>query len=237
MTEKQIKLEQFEGPLGLLLELIEQEQLDITDLSLAKVTDQYIAILEAQTELHPEEIADFLLVAAKLLYLKSKIFSPDYFTTVPETEETDLARQLRLYQTYLQVAKQLQKRWRSDSYFYSRLKPWRWPQKKFIAPIGLQAADLVVLMQDVLAQLAPIARIKIKKIKNVISIKEKIEQIKNFIFSRQSFAWNELVGKTVTKTERIVSFLAILELVKQREVAVYQETIFANFTISKNNKD
>lgn len=235
MINQQIKLEQFEGPLGLLLELIEQEQLDITDLSLAKVTDQYIAILEAQTELHPEEIADFLLVAAKLLYLKSKVLSPDYFVDEP-IEETDLARQLRLYQEYIQVAKKIQHRWRSDNYFYSRLKPWKLPKPKFIPPHNISIDILQILMTDVLAQLEPIARLKIKKMKNTISIKDRIEYIKNFIQQKTSFAWHDLIKQSVNKTERIVNFLAVLELVKQREVEVYQETIFANFIVKKNNK-
>lgn len=235
MIDKQIKLEQFEGPLGLLLELIEQEQLDITDLSLAKVTDQYIAILEAQTELHPEEIADFLLVAAKLLYLKSKVLSPDYFVDEP-IEETDLARQLRLYQEYIQVAKKIQKRWRSDNYFYSRIKPWRQPKPKFIPPNNISLSVLQILMSEVLTQLEPIARLKIKKMKTTVSIKDRIEYIKSYIQQKTSFAWHDLVQQSVNKTERIVNFLAVLELVKQREVEVYQETIFANFIIKKNNK-
>jgi segregation and condensation protein A len=235
MNNKDIKLEQFEGPLVLLLELIEQEQLDITDLSLAKVTDQYIAILEAQTELHPEEIADFLLVAAKLLYLKSKVLSPDYFTDEP-VAETDLARQLRLYQEYVQVAKKLQQRWRNDNYFYSRLKPWRLPKPKFIPPNNISLDTLPTLMIDVLAQLEPIVKLKIKKMKNTVSIKERIEYIKNYITQKTSFAWHDLIEQSVSKTERIVSFLAVLELVKQREVEVYQETIFANFIVKKNNK-
>ncbi len=235
MIDKKIKLEHFEGPLGLLLELIEQEQLDITDLSLARVTDQYIAILEAQTDLDPEEIADFLLVAAKLLYLKSKVLSPDYFSEEP-VEETDLARQLRLYQTYLQVAKKIQQRWRSDNYFYSRLKPWRLPKPKFIPPQNISTTILQELITEVISQLEPIAKLKIKKMKNTVSIKERIEFIKQYISTKASFAWHDIVSQSVSKTERIVSFLAVLELVKQREVEVYQETIFANFIVKKNNK-
>ncbi len=232
MNDKQIKLEQFEGPLGLLLELIEQEQLDITDLSLAKVTDQYIAILEAQTELHPDEIADFLLVAAKLLYLKSKVLSPDYFVDEPAVE-TDLAKQLRLYQEYIQVAKKIQQRWRNDNYFYSRIKPWKLPKPKFIPPHNISVSGLQFLMSEILSQLEPIARLKIKKMKTTVSIKDRIEYIKNYIKQKTSFAWHDLVAQSVTKTERIVNFLAVLELVKQREVEVYQETIFANFIIKK----
>ncbi len=235
MINNNIKLEQFEGPLGLLLELIEQEQLDITDLSLAKVTDQYVAILEAQTDLHPEEIADFLLVAAKLLYLKSKVLSPDYFID-EVVEETDLARQLKLYQEYVQVAKKIQQRWRSDNYFYSRLKPWRLPKPKFIPPHNISLVTLQTLMSEVLVQLEPIVRLKIKKMKTTISIKDRIEYIKNYIQNKTSFAWHDLIEHSVTKTERIVNFLAVLELVKQREVEVYQETIFANFIVKKNNK-
>jgi len=235
MNDSPIILEQFEGPLALLLELIENSKLDITEVALAKVTDQYIAILEAQEELHPDEIADFLLIAAQLLYIKSKVFSPDYYLNEPQ-EESDLARQLRMYQEYVALTKHISKRWRSDNYFYSRLKPWRQPQPKFIPPKSISLELLFELMEQQLQALEPIARIQVKKMKMTISIRERIEMIKKIVASKADFNWHDLLQITKNKTEKIVSFLAVLELVKQREVEVMQEVMFANFIIKKNHK-
>lgn len=235
MNDSPIILEQFEGPLALLLELIENSKLDITEVALAKVTDQYIAILEAQQELHPDEIADFLLIAARLLYIKSKVFTPDYYLNEPQ-EESDLARQLRMYQEYVALTTHISKRWRSDNYFYSRLKPWRQPKPKFIPPKSISLELLFELMEQQLQALEPIARIQVKKMKTTISIRERIEMIKKIVASKADFNWYDLLQITKNKTEKIVSFLAVLELVKQREVEVMQEVMFANFIIKKNYK-
>jgi segregation and condensation protein A len=235
MNDSPIILEQFEGPLALLLELIENSKLDITEVALANVTDQYIAILEAQDELYPDEIADFLLIAARLLYIKSKVFSPDYYLNEPQ-EESDLARQLRMYQEYVALTKHISARWRSDNYFYSRLKPWRQPQPKFIPPKSISLELLFELMGQQLQALEPIARIQVKKMKTTISIRERIEMIKKIVASKADFNWHDLLQVTKNKTEKIVSFLAVLELVKQREVEVMQEVMFANFIIKKNHK-
>src|SRR3989344_5157057 len=98
------RLEQFEGPLDLLLQLIEQQELDITTVSLAKVTDQYLQYLEELERIVPEEVADFLLVASKLIYLKSKYLLPD-LAVADEQDSGDLERQLKMYRQFYEASK------------------------------------------------------------------------------------------------------------------------------------
>ncbi len=233
MGEKSIKLEQFEGPLALLLQVIEQEDLDITEISMAKVTDQYIKYLEQQEDLHPDEIADFLVIATKLLYIKSKVLSPDYFVA-PEREESELARQLKMYKEYVEVSKHINIFWKSDKQFFSREKSFKLPQKKFVPPKHISQEDMKEIMNNVIVYLEPIARLKVKKMDITISIKDKIKNIKELIQKKFNYDFYSLISGTKTKTEKIVSFLAVLELVKQREVEVRQEIIFENFVIKKS---
>src|SRR3989338_9236417 len=101
----QTKLEQFEGPLHLLLELIEAEKLDITSIALSKVTDQFLDYLTETSDLHPEELADFLVVAARLLLIKSRALLPSL--TGEGDEEADLERQLKIYREYYEASKSM----------------------------------------------------------------------------------------------------------------------------------
>ncbi len=100
-TTYQVELLVFQGPLDLLLSLIEQEELDITKISLAQVTNQYLAYLEAIKETNPDDLTDFLVIAAKLILIKSKILLPRPPASIVEEEEEDigdeLARQLLIY--------------------------------------------------------------------------------------------------------------------------------------------
>ena len=103
-----IKIENFEGPLDLLLQLIEREELDITTVSLLDVADQYINYLSKIEDKKPEMLADFLLIAAKLLYIKSRALLPELETDSDE-DSMDLARQLKMYKKFVEASKILSK--------------------------------------------------------------------------------------------------------------------------------
>ena len=92
----QIKLEQYQGPLDVLLQLIEQDKLNITDISLADITESFLAHLDKVEELYPEELADFLVVATRLLYIKSRVLLP-YLVNDDEEPITDLTEHLKIY--------------------------------------------------------------------------------------------------------------------------------------------
>jgi len=100
-----VQIEQFQGPLDLLLRLIEKEKLDITEVALSKVTEQYLKHLELIEESLPEDLADFLVIATKLLYIKSKALLPYLYPE--DDDETDLAEQLKMYKLFLEAAKKL----------------------------------------------------------------------------------------------------------------------------------
>ena len=106
METYKVQLESWQGPLDLLLQLIESQEMDITKVSLATVADQFIAYMNANPNLKLEETADFLVVAAKLIYIKSKALLP---TLEIEDEGIDLEKQLKMYKEYLEASKKIQK--------------------------------------------------------------------------------------------------------------------------------
>jgi segregation and condensation protein A len=107
---KDIQLDQFEGPLNLLLKLIEDQELDITQISLAEVADQYLKLLHTQESWSADELADFLVIAAKLVLLKSKVLLPSLqLTDEEEGDARELERQLKLLKSYLDASKHVEK--------------------------------------------------------------------------------------------------------------------------------
>jgi len=232
MSKQHIKLEQFEGPLSLLLQLIEQEELEITEISLAQVTDQYVEVLEAQKDLHPEEIADFLVMASRLLLLKSRVLLASDQVDDDEVNVSDLERQLKMYKEYVDASKHINVNWKSTKEFFVRARPLKVLKIKFVPPqVGVE--DFYNIISSVVSELEPIMKIKTKKIDLTVTMKDKIGMIKRFIQENATFDFKRLLSEAPSKTERIVSFLAVLEMVKQREVQVVQEVMFAEITIKK----
>ncbi|MFH1668072.1 MAG: segregation/condensation protein A [Candidatus Komeilibacteria bacterium] len=227
----QIKIEKFEGPLDLLLQLIENQKMEITDVSLAMVTDQYVEYIHAATVINPEEIADFLLVAAKLLYLKSKEILPD--TIWDEEDEVDLAKQLKIYKEYHEASKILDKMAKGQSFTYSRITPFK---KKleigFYPPQNLQLAAMKEMFSNALLRLEPIISIPKSIIEKTITITEKINEIKSFIKQSLATDFKTILGRG-SRADVVISFLAMLELIKQRDIEVEQEGLFNSITIKK----
>ena len=222
----------FEGPLDLLLHLIEREELDITRVSLAKVTDQYMQYLAAMQRGDPEQMADFLVVAAKLLLIKSRLLLPQTPTTEAELVEDvgdELAQQLIAYRHYKQVALQLKEREREGLRAYARIAPPPKvePQLDFSR---VSLSDLATLVERILAERAraPVGDIVAPL---VFKISDKMEEAQQRIARGERLSFRAWLGAAATRIEIIVSFLAVLELWKQRKVVVTQREIFGDLFI------
>lgn len=227
----QVKTEKFEGPLGLLLQLIEERELDINQVSLAEVTDQYLGYLEHIEKRQPEDLADFLVVASKLIYIKSKNLLP---SLAVEEDAEELERQLRIYKEYLEASKKIQKIISRKKFAYARDKsPILEPV--FSPPPGLTAAKLYRAFAAVLGRIEPLIELPKQAIKRAISIKEKINQLRERILKEATLSFREFTRGARGKTEVIVSFLAVLELVKQRMIDARQPEMFQDITIEKIN--
>lgn len=235
MPDYKVKLQDFEGPLELLLTLINNNKLDISEISLSKVTDEYLSYIDDNENLDINEIADFLLIAAKLLYIKSKIILPNAINIIYE-EETELENQLKIYKEYYEARKRLQKIINQKNFKYSRTTPLIKIKAKFRAPKNLKTIDLKNKFETIISSLRPIIELPNRKtIDKTISIKEKIDHIKSLI-NTKNLSFLDFIQNKKNKTEIIISFLAILELIKQRTITANQDYIFAKITI-KNNKN
>jgi segregation and condensation protein A len=228
-----IKLEKFQGPLDLLLQLIEQEELDITEVSLAQVTDQYIQYLKQVEELNPEEVADFLVVAAKLLLIKSRHLLPS-LNLGGEEEAQELENQLRLYQRFVTASKAIDKLWRGQHIAWVRPKPLVVKLDKPPAPPrNLHSDALVMAIKRVIAALEPIIKLPQVTLQTAISITDKIQSLKAMILKKAQLNWESLISNAKDKTEIIVSFLALLELVKQRQLIAEQSALFQDINLTR----
>ncbi len=235
MKNYKVQLENFEGPLDLLLSLIDENKLDISEISLAKITDQYLYYLKNNQNLDIAEIADFLLIAAKLLYLKSKLLLPDVnFGIEAEEDANDLERQLKIYKEYHDARKILQKLINKHNFTYSRVTPLIKIKAEFLPPKNIKTEDLQFAMERLINSLKPIFKIPKKLIDKTINIKEKIEHIETLLNERESIAFSEFIKDRSNKTEIIVVFLAMLELMKKRTINAHQEFLFEEITIKTN---
>lgn len=227
-----IALEQFEGPLDLLLQLIEKNKLQITEISLAKITDQYLTYVEEADNLVSDEVADFLLIASKLIYLKSKYLLPDLVLN-EEDDSASLEKQLKIYRQYFEASKQINRLYNDKHrHSWSRLQVMKLPMKQeFVPPSNININILREIFIDVLGRIERFVNLPKAVLQKAISIGEKIQHIKKLILERSELKFSHLLNDSQDKMETIVSFLAMLELIKQKEIMVQQEDIFGEINI------
>jgi segregation and condensation protein A len=226
-----IKLQQFEGPLDLLLDLIEQEKLDISQLSLATVTDNFLKHLENDKGIPTEELADFLVVATKLLFIKSRLLLP-FLNFGQEEPAGDLESQLRIYKEYLDASKSIEAMIGKRRFLYVHEKL---PHVEigFAPPKVLGTDQMAAFMRAVIMRLEPVVKVPLATIEKTVSIHEKIRQIQAMFTSAKRTSFSKVLLSAETRTEVIVSFLALLELVKQRSVAVSQSERWGDIMIDR----
>ena len=225
----QVSTNIYEGPLDLLLELIEKAELDITTLALAQVTDQYLDHLRIIQIRDPSEVSAFLVIAARLIQIKSAALLPKPVLPDQSTDEEDpgeaLARQLILYRRYKQLSLTLKNREENGLQTFLRIAP---PVIKVDPKLDLEG----ITTQDLIAA----ARLALKgkmhlpaldKVVNVpkISIRERI----NFLITNLKQTGKNYFHKMLNsgnRAETVVTFLALLELIKRHIVQAKQENLF-----------
>lgn len=229
-----IKTEHFEGPLDLLLQLIEEEKLEITKVSLAQVTEQYIQVLNqaAKEQIKASDLADFLVIAARLLLIKSRALLP-FLEWGQEDEGEELTKQLKIYKEYLEATKVIQKLIATKHWSFGREKLLVFEEIGFAPPPKLSQTRLAEIFQEIIGNLDPFLNLPSEVIKKTINIQEKIAQIRERIFREATTHFSEILKEAKDKTEVIVSFLAVLELMKQKVIVVKQENIFEDIMIER----
>lgn len=227
----------YDGPLDLLLDLITKAELDITRLSLAKVTDQYLAHLEQIQQTSAVEVSGFLVVAAKLIQIKSEALLPR--PPVREEGEEDpaesLARQLRIYREVKATALWLKNREAQGLRTYIRLAPPPVIDEQLDLS-DVKVDDLVELLKALYRFEEDAASITTVVAIPKVTIKNKIRDLILNLREKHDLSYRSMLSKGSDRIEAIVLFLAILEMIKQQYVVARQENLFMDIDISATDK-
>ena len=228
----ELKLEQFSGPLEKLLELIEARKLEITQISLADVTAdflKYVKSLPSETEMRV--LADFLRVAAQLILIKSKALLPSLELEPEEkTDIENLEKRLKLYKEFKEAGLHMRQLWSEKNVSFSR-EFFIGRQPAFYPPEDLGARDLLAAIRKLAESLRELAPLDTEKIKTaIVSIEEKVEELLKRIGADSELKFSG-VAKDKSKSEIIVLFLAILHLLKDRLVTIEQNATFSDIIV------
>lgn len=230
----QIKIEKFEGPLSLLLELIEKHKLSINEISLANVADQYIEYLKSLEKFPLGEAANFIAVASTLLLIKSASLIPTFqFSEEEAGDIKDLERRLQFYAHIRNFAAELGKCFGKNIMFGR--EAFLGFNFGFLEPKGVTKEKIFATMKQIIANLPQKEILPKALVKKTISLEKKIGDIISRIQQQIELSFSDaMIGGKKEKVEIIVSFLAILELIKRGFIIVEQTAVFENIKIKKS---
>jgi segregation and condensation protein A len=235
-TEYKVRLEIFEGPLDLLLYLIKRDEIDIYEISLERITQQYLEYLQAFKELNIEVAGEFVVMAANLIYLKSRSLLPvDQQPPEEDVEEEDprwdLIRQLIEYKKFKEAAAQLQTRELEQERIFARIGDGVVPES---APFHLGEVGIFQLInafQNVIKRLE--AREDLREIFGEnFTVSDKIERILQTMAEGKPVKFSLLFARMASRVEVVVTFLALLELIRLKQVRAIQPNEFDEIEIA-----
>lgn len=221
----QVELSGFQGPLDLLLHLIQKDQIDIYDIPISRITDQFIRHIEIMHLVSLDQAGEFMAMAATLLVIKMRMLMPKHGETLDDEEEedprADLVRRLLEYKRFKEAARLL--RDCEDQRQQFHLRATKYP---FLDPTDQEPA-LKIEMYDLLAALADIFdRVKARPVHEIkrepFTVVEKIELVRSMLAATGTVRFEECFRDDAIKMEVIVTFIAILEMVKRGEVSIFQ---------------
>ena len=234
-ADYKVKLEVFEGPLDLLLYLIKQDEIDIYDISIERITRQYLEYLQTFKELNIELAGEFIVMAANLIYLKSRSLLPiDQQPPAEEAEEDDprwdLIRQLVEYKKFKEAAVDLHLREvEQETIFAREASPMLSENPLRLEEVGI--FQLINAFQSVIKRIE--ARQEVQEIFGErFSVSEKIDAILRRVAAGATVRFSDLFGAIVSRVEVVVTFLALLELIRLKQVRATQENVFAEIEIA-----
>jgi len=228
------RLEGFEGPLDLLLHLIQKNELDIFNIPIALVTEQYLEYLQLMKVLNLDVAGEYLLMASTLLHIKSKMLLPKSSEGEEEEEEdprAELVRRLLEYQKYKQAALELEKRPLLDRDVFIRLVATAPEEEPEEERIEVDLFGLLVAFRKVLERVKPETVHEV--ILEHLSVEDKIQEIMTLLErEKRSMAFHRLFPEQASRRVVVITLLAILELVKMKRIRIFQLTPFETIRVS-----
>jgi segregation and condensation protein A len=236
-----IKLEVFEGPLDLLLYLVKKDHLNIYDIPVAKVTEQYLRYLDMMRLLNLNIAGEFLVMAATLMQIKSKMLLPPDESEVPLEEQQDpraeLVKRLLEYEKFKEIALDLRQKESDQREIFKRPKIQNQEETTGSSEVYFEASlfDLISAFSQALEEVPK--ELFYEVVKDEFSVEEKIHELLHLILVQQSVSVSELFSRAKNKIEVIVIFLAILELIRLKEIVARQKSVFSDVEISRNKNN
>lgn len=242
-----VKLEVFEGPLDLLLHLIDKNKVDIYDIPIVEITNQYMEYIREMQQKDMNIMSEFLLMAATLLDIKCRMLLPAEVNEEGEEEDprAELVEQLLQYKMYKYMSYELKDRQMDGEMQMFKESTIPDEVKEYEVPVdldelldGLTLARLNHIFQDIMKRqhdkIDPVRSSFGKIEKEEVTVEDKLEYLNQYITSHKKFSFRELLTKQKSKTQIVVTFLAILEMMKMGTIWVEQENTFDDIMITSN---
>lgn len=243
MTSSVVKTTNFEGPFSLLLELIEKRKLHINDVSLATITDDYLKNIQTINNDTISDVSDFIQVAATLILIKSRSILPGFSLTEEEEQDADvLKRRLELYSIIRDISVEISKQYGKKILILAGGIPYK--QEIAFRPGETLSTDLIYNLSEDILRSVPKKELKPEvRIEKAITIEEMFDKLMDRIEKAVQLSFFDVSGKSVgtkTKAEKvtvIVSFLAMLELVRSGIISADQGESYGDISMSKREKE
>jgi len=237
-----LKLDVYEGPLDLLLYLIRKEDVDVINIPIAKITEQYLQFIDVMKLLDLDFVGDFLVMAATLMHIKSRMLLPPENPDEEQMEEDPkdaLIRRLTEYQHFKEIAGDLQGKEQARKDLFPRPpdeeQKKKWKDEAREVYIETNLFDLISAFSDALQRIPEDVIHEI--IKEHFTVEQKIHELLHLLLDRESVLINEVFQRCRNKEEAIVTFLALLELIRLQEIKAFQKRAFAEIEICRNKEN
>jgi len=237
-----IKLEMFEGPLDLLLYLVKKDHLNIYDIPIAQVTEQYMQYLNLMQLLDLNIAGEFLVMAATLVQIKSRMLLPAEESETAQEEEEDpraeLVKRLLEYEKFKQIAQTLREKEADQQEVFKRpkaLKEEAGPEGDGEVYFEASLFDLITAFSQALEDIPK--ELFYEVVKDEFTIEEKTHSILHLMLVRDSVRVSELFAQAKNKVEIIVTFLALLELIRLKEIIARQRGLFGEVEVTRNRQN
>jgi segregation and condensation protein A len=232
-----IHLDAFEGPLDLLLHLIRKEEIDIWDIPIARITEQYLEYIQIMKDLNINIAAEWLTMASTLIYIKSRMLVPQEKNEESEDEDIEdprheLVYQLLEHQKFKNAAEMLYTREEVENAVWNRPPENALEDANEIVAVNL--FDLLKAFHEVVRRFEEQQILEVDK--EEVTVEQKIADIRNRLLIHDQILFSTLFGEIRSKRQLIVTFLALLELVRMKEVWLYQKSAFEEIQISKKKE-
>ncbi len=236
-----IKLENFEGPLDLLVHLIDKNKMDIYDINLSEITDQYIEYINEMEKMNLEVTSEFLVMASTLLYLKSKNLLPNQENDEQELTEEELLQRIIDYKKYKEITKMLKEMYQnSNTVIFKTPEQIELPKQKLEKEYKKEI--IAEMYADIIERSAERLNKNAKNIEKIAitetyTVADKVKVMFKELLHNKKFVFNRLFpSKKCSRPEIVTAFSGLLELSRRNKVLTSQPELFGDITVEKNNK-